>query len=145
MPQIKSYLLRIYQRVRWGKMNGSTRRGLLIHARKRKMTIRTDVQERWEVQSLDWMQKKGTIFLNLSALGFIKTIQTQSKSPDVLCILGTTRKNMVVRIRYSERLMSAGLQTKTFVLFTGERSVKELSQIAKKFGIKIGKSLLKPI
>lgn len=121
-------------------------------------TIRTGVQERWDIDPAQWMMVKENqqdILVALTALGLTNAVAPTFKQRDVICILGARNSAMQTRLAYAGGLYAnRELPAAELVLLAGERYVTfdkehisidgtevELSTLAKK----IGKSDVKEI
>lgn len=112
-------------------------------------TIRKGNQERWEVNSSDWMKRdQAEILAAIQELGVTKAVTPINSRPDVICVLGARTSTMENRLAYTAELYNKKkLQAKHLVLLVGERNVtvgidgneQELSMIAKKYKTKIGR------
>lgn len=116
-----------------------------------KFTIRTGVQERWDIKTSAWMQdtaEQPEILEALERLNMIDAVAPTFKERDVICILGGSKILMVSRLDYASDLFVGNkLPSSRLVLLAGERYVtadkngvsidgseQELSAIAGKLG-----------
>lgn len=128
----------------------------LVKVTQDKFTIRKGEQERWEVETSDWMKDKEQeeeILTALKTLKMIDAIPTTVNNSEVICILGASKIIMLLRLQYAEELlMNNKLAAKWLVLLAGERYVtpdkddkkidgskQELQQLASKLGKEISK------
>lgn len=92
-----------------------------------KFTIRTGNQERWDVQTSEWMKdpvQQQKILKALTTLDMIDAVSPSFSKRDVVCILGASRNVMVSRFDYAGNLFAANeLPSKWLVLLAGERYV----------------------
>lgn len=90
-------------------------------------TIRTGVQERWEVEATEWMKLKSdqqAILLALSTLGITKAVMPEFTDRDAISILGATYSRMKLRLDFAGNLYAEKkLPAKILVLLAGERYV----------------------
>jgi len=109
------------------------------------LTIRSGQQERWQVKPAAWMKDNpAEIIQACQQLGLIDEIKPEMTNPDVLCILGSTFKNMQSRLDYAATLVNQrGLKAHYLILLTGQRPAAlgidgdqaELLAIAKNYHI----------
>ena len=92
-----------------------------------KFTVRTGKQERWDVQTSDWMKdsaQQPKILEALTTLNMMDAVAPTFKKRDVICILGASRSVMVSRLDYAGDLfVEDKLPSHWLVLLAGERYV----------------------
>lgn len=87
-------------------------------------TLRHDKLERWEIQPSPWMSNHVEEHIqSLSQLGFTDALYPRTRTADIICILGSTREDLINRIAYTNTLIEDGFQAKMLVLLSGERFV----------------------
>lgn len=123
----------------------------LVKETQDKFTIRNNKQERWDVQTSEWMrdrEEQEQILRALKTLKMVDAIPKISKNTQVIVVLGASKSTMVLRLKYAEDLlMENKLSAKWLALLTGERYVtpdknnmkidgseQELSLLANKLG-----------
>lgn len=123
----------------------------LVSKTQDKFTIRTGKQERWEVQTSDWMKdptQQKQILSALEILNMTDAVSPVFKNRDVICVLGASRSIMVSRLDYAGELFTDGrLPAQWLIMLAGERYVtvdkngvsvdgseEELSELAIKLG-----------
>ncbi len=93
----------------------------------RHFTIRTNTEERWDIEISDWMKRTDNhtkILDALVTLGLVDAILPSLKHRDVICILGADKTAMVSRLDYAAHLFHRGsLPAKTLLLLAGERYI----------------------
>lgn len=79
--------------------------------------------ERWEVTTGKWMSEDiPGLQKRLNTLGMIAEVKPLNKTPDALCILGSTYKNMITRLTYAAKLVAEDhLLPRTLILIGAER------------------------
>lgn len=86
---------------------------------------RSENQERWDVQTADWMQDakhQASALTALNTLDMINEIPSLSADTDIVCILGATNAIMKMRLAYAGALVNQNkLKTKRLVMLAGER------------------------
>lgn len=124
--------------------------GLVIETQD-KFTIRTGKQERWDVQTSDWMKdptQQRQVLSALEILNMMDAVPPAFKKRDVICVLGASRSAMVSRLDYAGELFTEGkLPAHWLIMLAGERYVspdkngvrvdgseQELSELATKVG-----------
>ncbi|HSX20991.1 MAG TPA: hypothetical protein VLG38_07725, partial [Gammaproteobacteria bacterium] len=92
-----------------------------------KFTIRTGKQERWEVQTPDWIKDPALqkqILSALEILNMMDAVPPKFERRDAVCILGATRSTMVSRLSYAADLfLSNKLPANWLIMLSGERYV----------------------
>lgn len=92
-----------------------------------KFTVRSGKQERWEVQTPDWMKNSAEqeqILSALETLDMTRAVEPAFIKPDAICILGSTRSGMVSRLNYAGELLEANkLSANWLIMLAGERYV----------------------
>jgi cellobiose-specific phosphotransferase system component IIB len=123
----------------------------LVSETQDKFTIRTGKQERWDVQTSDWMKdaaQQKQIISALEILNMMDAVPPALKKRDVICVLGASRSVMVSRLEYAGELFTEGkLPAHWLIMLAGERYVtpdkngvrvdgseEELSTLATKIG-----------
>lgn len=87
-------------------------------------TLRHEKLERWEIEPSPWMTDHTDEHIqSLSLLGFTDALYPRTHAADIVCILGSTREDLINRIAYTNTLIEDGFQAKMLVLLTGERLV----------------------
>ena len=90
-------------------------------------TVRTGTQERWDVQTSDWMKnvaEQPKILDALKTLKMLDAVMPVFKQRDVICILGARKGTMVIRLGFAGDLYAKGeLPANWLVLLAGERYV----------------------
>lgn len=87
-----------------------------------KFTLRTGVQERWEIAPANWMRdpsKQEKIFAALKTLNLLDSIEPSFSERDVVCVLGTVKDDINLRLSFSAEVLPAH----NLVLLSGERKV----------------------
>ncbi len=116
----------------------------MVRETQRTLTLRTGVQERWEIEPQEWMKEDPqAIVTDLRSLGFIDGIDPQGSNYDAVGLLGSTGPKMQERLNYLHTLMKQGLHVPTLLLISGERyllqdidgSEEELIQLAQRLGV----------
>ena len=123
----------------------------LVRETQDRFTIRADKQERWDVQTSDWMKdptQQRQVLSALESLNMMDAVQPASKKRDVICVLGASRSVMVSRLDYAGELFTEGqLPAHWLIMLAGERYVtpdkkglrvdcseEELGELATKVG-----------
>jgi len=123
----------------------------LVSETQDKFTIRTGKQERWDVQTSDWMKdsaQQKQILSALEILNMMDAVPPAFKKREVICVLGASRSVMVSRLDYAGELFTEGkLPAHWLIMLAGERYVtpdkngvrvdgseEELSEMATKVG-----------
>jgi hypothetical protein len=101
----------------------------LVNSTQDKFTIRTGKQERWEIDTPDWIQdktKQPLILISLKILKMFEGVLPSFEQRDAICVLGATNTTMVERLKYAGELHGIGaLPAKRLVFLVGERSAIE--------------------
>lgn len=93
----------------------------------RHFTIRTNTEERWDIEASNWMKNTNNhpkILDALTTLDLVDAILPSFKYRDVICILGADKTAMTARLDYAAGLFHQGsLPANILILLAGERYI----------------------
>lgn len=99
----------------------------LVRETQEKFAIRTGKQERWDVETSDWMKdpKQQTEVLSaLETLNMMDAVSPTFKKSDAICVLGASKSLMDARLDYAGKLVTENtLLTNWLIMLAGERYV----------------------
>lgn len=128
----------------------------LVREAQDKFTIRTGKQERWEVETSEWMKdlkQQAEVLSALATLNMMDAVPPTFKKRDAICVLGANKSSMVSRLNYAAELFVANkLPANWLIMLAGERYVtpdkngiqidgseQSLSELAAKIGKPVSK------